>query len=1029
MTLNELRISNPSPLDDTSNFVELFGTPGESLDGQTLLVVSSEFEPGQIDFAFDLTGGSFDEDGFFLLANPGSGYDFDPGDITASFDFFGSPVTFFLVEGFTGAAGDDLDTDNDGTPDVTPWTAVLDSVALIDGDDTPDLPYSELQIGPDGDFTPAGAKATEDGAGLSEQLAFSDNSGDTPGFTNVIDVSGPFREIWEIQGAGHVSPFVDLDLAELPEDTGSVVGEAVTTAGVVTALESFGFFMQDPEGDGDIATSDAIFVVTGGAPDVAVGDRVSVGGQVAEFFPGGTDTRNLPLTQIVNAQVTVVEVGPTVFPTATLLGEGGRILPDQVIDDDAFAEFQPALDGIDFFESIESMLVTVDSGVAISPTNRFGELFIVTDPEDASGISDRGTLNISPDDFNPEKIQLDADFQVSDGFQIPVVDTGVQVSNIEGVISYDFGNYQIVPTMPFDVTEGPLLVPDETELAGDADTLTVATYNVLNLDPVIENIENVDEQDANDVDDDVGDGRFDAIAAQIVGNMGAPDIIGLQEVQDSDGAEITDVTDATLTLQTLVDAIVAAGGPEYAFIDTPGVPADQIIDGEPLRPVGGQPGGLIRNAFLYNPERVDLVEGSVTTILDGDDDPFPFFAGRIPLSAEFAFGDETVTVVSNHFSSKGGSAPILGVEQPFDARQEDPTVNGSLDERQVQAEAVNAFVDDILEADASANVVVLGDLNEFEFVSPVSEILPGTGADAILVNTTDFIDEDERYTFNFQGNSQSLDHVLVSNGLSIRADVDIVNVNSEFAETSSRASDHDPIVTALNFDGNEAVAFGTGADDTLAGTDASEDLGGLGGDDLLLGSGGSDFVSGGTGEDTLRYATTSDTVGRTLLDSGDVLFAKPDGNVDTVRQVERVDFEDVDILYGLDSPNLGYAYRSYQAAFDRIPDEEGFLFNLDALDDGLPRQESARNFINSDEFVAQVGQNITDDQFVAELYINVLDRFFDDGGFAYWTDLLDQGLLDRPALFNAFVESPENVAGTAPFIDNGVVVLTDDLMA
>jgi predicted extracellular nuclease len=124
----------------------------------------------------------------------------------------------------------------------------------------------------------------------------------------------------------------------------------------------------------------------------------------------------------------------------------------------------------------------------------------------------------------------------------------------------------------------------------------------------------------------------------------------------------------TKTLQTLIDAIAAAGGPTYEFIDN-----TFIIDGAS----GGQPGGNIRTAFLYNPDRVDVVEGSVQPI--GDQSSGSAFEGaRLPLVADFEFNGQEVTVVTNHFSSKGGSAPILGVEQPFEERQEDPSVNGSL---------------------------------------------------------------------------------------------------------------------------------------------------------------------------------------------------------------------------------------------------------------------------------------------------------------------------------------------------------------
>lgn len=589
-----------------------------------------------------------------------------------------------------------------------------------------------------------------------------------------------------IQGAGHASP---------------LEGQIVTTDGIVTAVDSNGFYLQDPAGDGDIATSDALFVFVGDDPEVAVGDEVSVSGEVSEFTPGGPATGNLSTTQIASpSSVTVLSSGNG-LPEPVTIGAGGRVPPDRVIDDDAFGtiddlgDFDPETDGIDFFESLEAMRVTAQDTVAVSGTNRFGEIFTVVDQgAAASGISERGTLNIAPDDFNPEKVQIDEDSGIF-SFDFPDVDVGALLGDITGVVGYGFGNFEILVTEDFTAGIEPSeLQPETTTLELSQERLTVASYNVLNLDPVVEDVANVDDMDPGEVDDDVGDGRFDAIAAQIVDSLAAPDIIALQEVQDSDGAEISDEMSADLTLQTLADAIAAAGGPAYAFIDTPDVPTTFVdSDGNLVRPVGGQPGGDIRNAFLYNPERVELVEGSVRTILDENDDLFPFFGGRIPLEATFEFDGEQVTIINNHLSSKSGSAPILGLEQPFDERQEDPEVNGSLDQRQEQAEAVNARVAEILAADPDAHIVVAGDFNEFEFVSPVSDIL---GAN--LRNLTDGLPEDERYSFIFQGNSQSLDHILVSEALDGDARLDIVHVNAEFAETDARASDHEPLLALLD---------------------------------------------------------------------------------------------------------------------------------------------------------------------------------------------------------------------------------------
>jgi len=602
--------------------------------------------------------------------------------------------------------------------------------------------------------------------------------------------SGPVAvpaSIPDLQGAGHVSPFV---------------GQLVATTGIVTAVDSNGFYLQDADGDGEIATSDAIFVFTGSAPGVAVGDAANVTGTVSEFTPGGTSTGNLSTTQISSPEITVESSG-NALPSAVILGQNGRIVPSENIDDDAFGSFDPETDGVDFFESLEGMRVTAEDLIAVSGTNRFGEIFAVANQgADASGLSARGTLNISPDDLNPEKIQIDEDSGIFN-FDFPEVDAGALLGDVTGVVGYSFGNFEIIPTEDFTPGITPSkIAPEVTTLQGASDKLTVVSYNVLNLDPVVEVQENTNGGQSRNVDDDIGNGRFEAIAQQIVTNLNAPDIIGLQEIQDNTGGEIGDgVTAADITLQTLVDAIAAAGGPEYQFIDN-----TFITD----LASGGQPGGNIRTAFLYNPDRVELDAGSVQTI--GGQGPGQSFEGaRLPLVATFEFNGEDVTIVNNHLSSKGGSSPILGVEQDFAARQEDIDVNGSVDERREQAQAVNDFVDGLLAENAGANIVVLGDMNEFEFVSPLG-ILAGTvesqnggasiqpsGASAILTNLTETLPEDERYSFVFQGNSQALDHILVTEGLLEGAQYDIVNVNVEFAETVGRASDHDPVIASLTF--------------------------------------------------------------------------------------------------------------------------------------------------------------------------------------------------------------------------------------
>ena len=200
------------------------------------------------------------------------------------------------------------------------------------------------------------------------------------------------------------------------------------------------------------------------------------------------------------------------------------------------------------------------------------------------GNPDFGDQNTSGGDYNPERIQIDDDNGVLAGFVSPDANVGARLADVTGIVNYDFGNYQVVATQAFGVAQASPLVKETGTLTGDADHLLVASYNAENLDPTD------------------GAARFNTIAAEILNNLRAPDIVALQEIQDNDGAANSLTTSADVTLQMLVDALNAAApaGVEYAFVDNPFIGDDTN---------GGQPGGNIRTAYLYRTDRVDFVEG------------------------------------------------------------------------------------------------------------------------------------------------------------------------------------------------------------------------------------------------------------------------------------------------------------------------------------------------------------------------------------------------------------------------------------
>ena len=103
--------------------------------------------------------------------------------------------------------------------------------------------------------------------------------------------------------------------------------------------------------------------------------------------------------------------------------------------------FDPASDGIDFYESLEGMAVQINDAVAVGPTNDFGEIPVVGDSGQLAGVrTTRGGVVIRPNDFNPERIILDdvlratPDVDVRDGFTTPV----------RAVVDYNFGNFKFL---------------------------------------------------------------------------------------------------------------------------------------------------------------------------------------------------------------------------------------------------------------------------------------------------------------------------------------------------------------------------------------------------------------------------------------------------------------------------------------------------------------------------------------------------------------------------------------------------------
>ena len=631
--------------------------------------------------------------------------------------------------------------------------------------------------------------------------------------------------IYNIQGNGAQSP---------------LLGSGVTTTGVVTKLTNNGFFMQDPLGDGNPATSDGIFVFTSVAPTVAVGQAIQLSGTVAEFNPGtagNTSTAPRPMTQIT---------GPTGIQ---VLSSGNAITP---------AEVDLATLPANGLEAFEGMLVTLRGPLTVQQNaflGQFGELTIAAGPR-----LNTPTNVLRP---GPDALALQADNQrrsilLDDGTsrqnvnptpyigQDNTVRAGDTIDSVTGVIDFGlatsstsgFGLYRIQPTVDpsFARTNPRTATP---QVSGG--NLRIASANVLNFFTTFTDGTNylgqtgqgcslggsVNKSNCRGADNLV---EFQRQRAKTVANLSGlnADVVGLMEIQNN----------GETTVQHLVDLLNAQmGAGTYAVVP---------------QPAQGSGDDAIRVAMIYKPGKLTLNGASISDPADiNNRAPFAQ-AFTTPNGAKFA-------VIVNHLKSKG-SCPSSGPDL-------DDGLQGCWNATRVQqAVQLKSFLSQVQGTTGAQDVVLLGDFNSHGQEDPIDTL---TNSGAIVDAVAHFAPADWSYIFD--GTSGRLDHGLVTSGLlskvvyatswHINADEPVVlDYNTEFkvfgssttgspdyyTATAYRSSDHDPMVMGLSLVKN---ITGTSGNDTIVGTD---------GDDVIEGGLGRDTMTGKGGRNQFVYRTGAD---------------------------------------------------------------------------------------------------------------------------------------------------------------------------
>ncbi|WP_062261660.1 ExeM/NucH family extracellular endonuclease [Endozoicomonas arenosclerae] len=659
---------------------------------------------------------------------------------------------------------------------------------------------------------------------------------------------GDMTPVYAIQGEGDSSPLV-------PE--GSFSGDIVTVKGVITKrVESLykGFFIQDAEGDDNDLTSDGIFVYTGSAPatDIREGATVCLQGQVKEFF-------NQTQVSLSETNYQILDENPQVSPAYLQLDpelpleeqleayEGMLVTTtnsDLVVtrnfgfDYDSFRNNMVLSLSAPLYKPTQKHPALSDEAKQLAAQNSKGHLFVETDQKPANG-----------------DLPYFSGFNAEDGY----IRIGDKVDNLEGVIGFSYSEYRLIPATDENLVAADFQHDftdrtDQPELPANRD-LTIASFNVLNY------FNSGVGGDSNPLGQNRGAGNneadFDKQRTKIINAMVAmdADIIGLMEIENNGFGSAS----AIQNLINGLNAELANADDHYQFVQSP----DGKVIGTDAITVG----------LLYRPAKVSLdgqsniiempiQKAKFLALQGGEEITKDLFKGqRNALVQTFNVSLEDgqqrdLTVVVNHLKSKGSQCfnDFVEYQQPVPL-----TSSGRIDER--NAKRVDGYEDDLqgscnefrlsaaevlgdyMRSNTAGDVLVMGDLNAYGKEDPVRLLTDYQGEGRKLVtapytfigekpldgdqgreldmgygyiNLAEFKQGTEAFSYSFDGELGSLDHVLGSGSITAKlsavTDWHINSVENSLFEYSRRysgsleksdnvfsSSDHDPILLTLDY--------------------------------------------------------------------------------------------------------------------------------------------------------------------------------------------------------------------------------------
>lgn len=585
--------------------------------------------------------------------------------------------------------------------------------------------------------------------GKTIPLSVTDDQARSGTFNLVLTVTSanptctPTTTISTIQGIGNQSTFLTQNH---------------TVQGIVTAIKSNGFFLQGAS-DSNPSTSDAMFVFTSSTPATSPGDSLCVSGTVSEFPSASSAVpTDFGLTQL-SSSPTYFKLGTAALPAPVILSS---------------SDVTPG-GGLYQLERFEAMRVQFSSLVSVSPTEALGIFYAV--PQGTNRPFREPGIDVTVNrpaatpagtpafDHNPEMIRVDSDGQV--GAPVLTVTSNVLINNITGVLDFATSFYTFLP----DASPAPSLGPLSSLVAVPVPTPVEFTIGTINLERFYDNVSNTSGAD--------NDGNFinrRAKAARVIRDvMRLPDIVGVVEVENLNA------------LQSLATEL-NAGYSSYLF--------------EGNDPSKINVGFLVKSRITVN----SVVQEGKSTQYTPPIGSAQILNDRPPLVLSASFNGFSFTVIANHLRS------LINVSHPGSAG-ENPRAK-----RRAQAEFLAGLVQSLQAAKPNEAIALIGDFNAFQFsdgyVDSIGTIrgVP-TPASMVTLSSADLVNPDftalvetlpatQRYSYSFEGNAQTLDHILINPAFQRnfrRFAVGRVNADfpvswlTDFTRTE-RASDHDPAV-------------------------------------------------------------------------------------------------------------------------------------------------------------------------------------------------------------------------------------------